>query len=331
MLNKILKLAMLAAGLALFIWLLADVDLTTVGQNVARIGLGGAVVIAIAFAIAFVADVASWMLMFRSITLSRVWAWRLFLVQMVGEALNVVVPVGSLGGEPFKAMLLKRHYDVSYREGTASLLLIQTVNSLAMAPFIIVGAVLMFGRGLLPSAVEKTVLGVALWITSFMVIVYVALHMRALAALQRRLGESRWADRLGRGLVLMQDIEERLFFFVRQTPGRFAWSLFLAFLNWLFGAIEMFLIFFFLGHPITFADAWMIEAAVVLVRSATFFIPGHLGVQDGAISLMGQALTGSPEIGIAVALLRRGRELAWTAVGLGIGAWFGLKKPVSAT
>jgi hypothetical protein len=67
------------------------------------------------------------------------------------------------------------------------------------------------------------------------------------------------------------------------------------------------------------------------VRSLTFFVPGHLGVQDGAITLIGQALTGSSEVGLAVALLRRGRELVWTAVGLAIGAWFGLKNPDADT
>lgn len=331
MVGKLLKLITLAGGLALFIWLLMDVDLATVGRNIVHIGLPGGLAIVLAFSVGFFADVGSWLLMFRSIAISRLWAWRLLLVQMVGEALNVITPFGSLGGEPFKALLLKRHYDVSYREGTASLLLIQTVNSLAMAPFIITGAVLMLGRGLLPPVAEKAVLIAALWITGFMIVVYAALHLRALVALHQRLGRSRWAESLGRGLQVMKDIEEHLFYFVRHTPVRFAVSYVLAFLNWLFGAVEIYLIFLFLGHPISFADAWTVEAAVVLVRAATFFVPGHLGVQDGAIALMGQALTGSPEIGLTVALLRRGRELVWTGVGLAIGGWFGLKDSPPAT
>ena len=68
----------------------------------------------------------------------------------------------------------------------------------------------------------------------------------------------------------------------------------------------------------------------MLARSLSFFVPAHLGVQDGAIALLGQALTGLPEIGVAVALARRVRELAWSGLGLGVGAWFGLRKPVAA-
>ncbi len=331
MLAKLFKLVTLGGGLALFVWLLADVDLEAVQENISVIGWFGAVAIVLAFSIGFFADVASWLLMFRSIVVNALWAWRLLLVQLVGEALNVVTPFGSLGGEPFKALLLKRHYDVSYREGTASLLLIQTVNSLAMAPFVLIGAVLISNRGVLSPVLEKALLISALVITAFMLMVFAALHMRALAILQQRLGQSRWADRLGRGLQAMRDVEEHLFTFVRHTPGRFATSFVFAFVNWFCGAVEMFLIFWFLGHPISMADAWMVEATIVLVRAATFFVPGHLGVQDGAITLIGQALTGSSEIGLTVALLRRGRELVWTAIGLAIGGWFGLKNPAPAT
>ncbi len=331
MAGKFLKLITLGGGLALFIWLLNEADLGNVGRNLAAVGWLGVSAIVVTFSVGFFSDVASWLLMFRTFRASPLWAWRLLLVQMVGEALNVVTPFGSLGGEPFKAMLLKRHYDVSLREATASLLLIQTVNSLAMVPFIITGALLIADRGILPPLMSKIVLFAALWIGTFMVLVYAALHMRALVLLQQRLGQSRFAARLGRGLSIMRDIEEHLFTFVRHTPGRFATSFLFAFFNWLFGAFEMFLIFHFLGHPISLSEAWMVEATVVLVRAATFFIPAHLGVQDGAIALMGQALAGSPEIGLSVALLRRGRELAWTAVGLAIGGWFSVKDTSAGT
>ncbi len=325
MLGKFFKILTLAGGLGLFVWLLADVDLEAVGHELAAVGALGLAAIMFTFAVGFAADIASWLLMFRTIAVTRLWAWRLALVHLVGEALNVVTPFGSLGGEPFKALLLKRHYDVSYREGTASLLLIQTVNSLAMVPFVLIGAIITVQRDLLAPAVETAVMGAALVIMAFMLAVYALLHMRALAAFQRWLEGSRWSAQFGRGLAAMRDIEEHLFHFVRATPGRSFASLVFAFVTWFAGAVEMYLIFLFLGHPISLTDAWMVEAAIVLVRAGTFFIPGHLGVQDGAIALLGQALGGSAELGLAVALLRRGRELVWTAAGLAVGAWYGLQ------
>ena len=317
-------------GLGLFIWLLAQSDLNAVVAILSHIGWTGAAAVLAVFASGFAADVGSWLLMFRTIPFAWRWASRLLAVQWVGEALNVVTPFGSFGGEPVKAMLLKRHYDISYTEGSASLLLIQTVNSLAQVPFMLVAVALLVLRHVVPSGVEHIIVGAAAYITVFMLFVLVALHGRFLANLHRWLGRSRWGGSLDRALLVLEDIEQRLFFFVRATPARFAGSYALAFANWMTGAVEMFLLFRFLGFPVSFADAWLVEGTVTLARALSFFVPAHLGVQDGAIALLGQALTGSPEIGVAVALARRVRELAWSGLGLGVGAWFGLRKPVAA-
>jgi hypothetical protein len=319
-----------AGGLGLFIWLLAQADLGAVAAILGRIGWTGAGTVIAVFAAGFGADVISWLLMFRSIPVDWRWGVRLLAVQMVGEALNVVTPFGSFGGEPVKALLLKRHYRVAYTEGSASLLLIQTVNSLAQVPFLLTAVALLVLRHMLAPAVEHIIVAGATVITLFMLFVLTALHARFLADLRRRLSAGRWGASLHRALTVLEEIEQRLFFFMRESPARFAGSYVMAFTNWLTGAVEMFLLFRFLGFPISFADAWLIEGTVSIARSMSFFVPAHLGVQDGTIALLGQALTGSPEIGIAVALARRVRELAWSGLGLCVGAWFGLRKPVAA-
>lgn len=323
------KLVAFAGGAALFAWILHDSDLGAVVAILARLGAVGVAAVLANFSIGFVSDVISWLLMFRSLPATGLWLWRIWLVQMVGEALNVLTPFGSFGGEPFKALLLKRHYGVPYTEGTASLLLIQTVNSLAQVPFLLVAVGLLIHRHLLPPTLERIILAASIVITGFMLLVLVALHSRLLAALHARLERSRWS-RFDRALRALEDVEGRLFFFMRESPRRFAASYVLAFVTWMFGAVEMFILFRFLGYPISFTDAWMIEGIVSIARSVSFFIPAHLGFQDGAIALLGGALTGAPEVGVAIALARRARELTWSAIGLAIGGWFSLKKPAEA-
>jgi uncharacterized protein (TIRG00374 family) len=327
--STIFKLLAAASGLALLAWIAGDTDLAAVGQAVLRIGWDGAVVIILLFAAGFTLDVGAWAFMFASLPVTWLWAKRLWLVQMVGEAANVLLPLGSLGGEPVKALLLKKHYDVSYREGTASLLLIQSINTLAEVPFVVVGLAAMLHRGILPSAVEWFMIGSVALLVNFTVWLFVAIHLRWLVTLQKRLARSRWGARLNQGLDAMGDIEQRLYTFIRHRPAKFTAALVCAFLNWTFGAIEMFFILKFLGAPVSFTDAWLLETCVVLVRNATFFIPGHLGSQDGIIALVAGALTGSPAIGLAVALIRRARELLWSGAGLGIGGWFGLKSALA--
>lgn len=322
---RLFKILTLIGGVAIFAWILTRADLDAVSDVMARLGTFGAVAVLATFGIAMASDVIAWALMFRSVALSTLWSIKLWLVLMVGEAFNMLTPLGAFGGEPFKALLLNRHYNISYEEGTASLVLIQTVNSLAQVPFVIVGTILMLQADILPAAIEQAILIATVVISIFMVLVYIALHGRLLAKLPARMENSESAAKLATAIAFITDLEERLFHFVRNTPGQSAAALLFAFLSWVLGAVEIYLVFEFLGAPITAAEAWIVETVIVLVRSVTFFVPGHIGVQDGALTAVGSSLTGSTDIGLAMALIRRGRELFWAGVGLLIYAGFNLQ------
>jgi hypothetical protein len=55
---------------------------------------------------------------------------------------------------------------------------------------------------------------------------------------------------------------------------------------------------YLLGHPITFTDAWIIEAMAQLVRAGTFFIPSSIGAQEATFTVVCSAITGTPSLGI---------------------------------
>jgi hypothetical protein len=62
-----------------------------------------------------------------------------------------------------------------------------------------------------------------------------------------------------------------------------------------------------------------IEAVMELVRACAFFIPAGIGAQEGALVLIIWPITGQPLLGLAVALVRRLREILWIAWGGAIG------------
>ena len=76
----------------------------------------------------------------------------------------------------------------------------------------------------------------------------------------------------------------------------------------------------------SFFDAMVIESFVILVRSTLFFVPADLGTQEGAQVLICGAITGSPALGLALAAIRRARDLLWIAWGLGIGSRYLLSR-----
>jgi uncharacterized protein (TIRG00374 family) len=242
---------------------------------------------------------------------------------MVGEALNLVIPAGSLGGEPVKAVLLKRGHGIGYREAAASLFIARTVNLLALIAFAAVGFALMLGVEALPRsfvlAAGLGLLALGLGVAGF----YAVQRWGAASFLVRRLTAWRKIERLARHLETFLEhihaVDDHFERFYRRQRLRFAAALALAFLNWLAGAAEIMVILWFLGAPVSLSEAWLIEAVAQLVRAGFFFVPASLGVTEAAMVLVTDALTGRPSLGFAVALIRRARELVWVVWGLWLG------------
>ena len=120
-------------------------------------------------------------------------------------------------------------------------------------------------------------------------------------------------------LQVVHEVEDRIIAFYTDTPGRLALAVGTSFLHWLVTIVGVYLGLRFLGQPMTLAEAWVLTAMVVLVRSALFVVPAGLGSQDGTFVLITGALTGSAAVGLALALLIRFREMVWILWGLAIG------------
>ncbi len=310
------RLGLLLAGLSLLGVIVYQTDLGEVGSRLREIGGWGMAVVLLVFFVAFLADTASWHLTLLSARLDLPWAYRLWKVMMVGEAFNRVT---SIGGEPIKAALLKRNYGISYREATTSLVLAQTIATIAMVLFLFAGFLLMFATASLPPAYQLSA-GSGLVVFSVCIVLFFLVQRhKVFSRLGRWLGRGRMGARALAILDLVHDLENRLIAFYTGHGWRFGLSVALAFINWALGAVEIYYVLAFLGHPIAFTDAWVIEAVVVLVRSALFFVPANIGTQEGALVLICGAMTGSPALGLAVDLVVRFREIVWVVWGLAVG------------
>jgi hypothetical protein len=101
--------------------------------------------------------------------------------------------------------------------------------------------------------------------------------------------------------------------------------LIVGFLNWPLGVLEIYVLMQFLQHPISFADAWLFDSVAQLVRAGTFFIPANIGTLEGSLVLLGASLTGSLELGLAISLIRRVKDILWIILGLLIWWLFSLR------
>jgi hypothetical protein len=68
--------------------------------------------------------------------------------------------------------------------------------------------------------------------------------------------------------------------------------------------------------PIGFAEAWLLEALIQVLRIVTFFIPSSIGAQEGGIVLIFQQFGFANPLSLTFAIIRRIREILWVGVGL---------------
>jgi putative membrane protein len=86
--------------------------------------------------------------------------------------------------------------------------------------------------------------------------------------------------------------------------------------SWILGVGEVWLALHYLGHPVGFERALLLESLGQAVRTAAFVVPGALGVQEGGYLVLGTVLGLTPETALALSLAKRVREVVLGVPGL---------------
>ena len=315
------KALFVVVGFGLLWAVFAGVEITEVWRNASAVGWGMIGVLGL-YLVTFAIDSVSWLLALVSAPTNLRWAWRAFAVRMVGETYNNIIPAASMGGEPIKAMLLKRHYAVRYRDSTASLILAKTINMVGLCLFLIIGFVLMIETDKLSSAYKHTA-GVGLAVMLISTVLFFSIQRLRIGSVAGGwLGRRTVSEQTSRIVNQIRHMDETLVRFYTVHRARLFGALALAFINWMLGIVEIYYVLWLLDAPISWSEAWIIEAVVQMVRSGTFFIPLSIGAQEGVFLIVAGVITGLPAVGLSVGLVRRFRELLWIAWGYLIGVWY---------
>lgn len=327
---RALKLAYALAGAALFAALLVAFDAKAALALVWQVGALGVLGLCAAYFLAFAADNALWLACLPEARPPARWFLRLTGIRLVGEAYNLVMPAGGFGGEPVKAVLLKNRHGVSYRASSASIVLVRLVNTVGQLAFVLVAFVLMAALAVLP-AWQQASAWAGFAVLAAMTAAFVLLPVLRLASrLARWLERKGWGRRMAKGLAEVEAVETLVGGFAGRDRRRYALATLIGIAHWTLGVGEMWLALHLLGHSVSFAEAMVLEAVLQLARTVSFFVPANLGTQDGAVAITVAAVTGSPAAGLGAALLRRVREVVYTAAGFALGAWYAARRARAA-
>lgn len=222
----------------------------------------------------------------------------------VRDSAGDVLPFSQFGGMVIGARAVTLR-GISSVAAFASTVVDITMEMIAQIAFILGGlAILMTqlpGMRSMP-LVKTTALGIAVAIV--LAIAFLVVQRRGFSALQRV------ARRLLPAAAAHAGELDRAVNAIHERPLRMVAGFALHLAGWLSAAFGTWLALALIGTRIDFIDAVAIESLLCAARSAAVFIPGAIGVQEAGYAVM-MPLFGIPsEIGIAVSLLKRGREIA---------------------
>jgi putative membrane protein len=284
-------------------------------------------VIFLPYAIASAFDAAGWRATFQHAPPGLA---RLYVVRLIGEAVNNVTPTAYLGGEPVKAYVLQR-FGVPLADGTTSVILAKTALTIAQIAFVILGVGLLFiHRGTtwttLPILVAMLASGAG--VTFLLVRWQRRGPLASVAGIVARIFPR---ARLTRSLQARAgEVDGKLLEFYEACRGAAVASVVWHLIGWIAGAAEVFAIMTLIGHPVSWMEAVIIEALAQPTRLLGLVVPGTLGVQEAGGMLIFGLLGLRPELGLALMLLKRVREIGFSALGLALLARVRLAEPLAA-
>jgi putative membrane protein len=307
-------------GVALLIGLVAFYGFASVFAAVASSQWGTALVIIARAAAVAAAGLGWWLLLTPLGRGSQVFAEphafigaHIFVgLRFVREAINSLFPFAVVGGDAIGARLLAQ-FGIATSLAVASVLIDIFVQVLCLLIFVLagIGIVLALAGSGPFSATTFVILVLAVpALAGF----FLALNFGAAEPVVRRLiafGEKhRWAV-----FSHVADLGDRLQQIWRNHRGLLA-SFVVHLAGVFLGASEVWIALYFMGHPVTPAEAIAIESLGQGSRAVAFILPAGLGVQDGAL-VAASAIFGVPaEVALAMALIKRVPDLVFGLPGL---------------
>lgn len=299
---------------ALFAWIIARTGPMLIWRQIVSLNWLILVVIS-AYLIIYFFDTMGWRMAFRKeVKLPNL--WRFFLARQAGEAINYTTPSAYIGGEPVKAIVLKERYGVDIVDGLSSVVIAKTTLFLSKVVFLLMGVVLALKFLRLESLVAAGILWTFIGVLGLFV-VFILLQRKGLFVLGLKIARKlKLSGMSGDRQAHLEEIDRAIGNFYLNDRLRLFGSFLFHLLGWIAGLVEVYIILYFMGVRVDWVRAFVIEVFMKTANSAFFFVPAAIGVQEGAGYAALAALGMGGEIGVALSVIKRIREIFWAGFGL---------------
>ncbi len=311
--GKWAKSLLVAVGVLLFFFLIWRIGVAEIWENISRFGAWFPVILAAGAGWLFV-QTCAWSIV-QNMFFQKVPLLALFRIKIIGDALNILIPSASIGGEAARAMLLRKA--VPLKQGIPSVLFDKTIEFVASTIFLAVGFLLGALCLKLPDGLFVPTL-VCLAATTAGVILLIYFSNRGFYGVL--LGLSSRHPKI-RGWITareghLRDLDANLRMLYTKGNWRIVAAGGLHFLGRILGVFELLIILKVLGVPAGIIQALFIYVIIVVVNTVFFILPGQWGITESAGMLILKGMGQTSAVGLSLGVIRRIRKLAFVALAI---------------
>ena len=313
---KLIGLFLTLGGIALFAYFIYVEGFHEIARDIRRLGWLGFVIILGFYFVRIV---------------SRAWAWKLSVFEpyhlslgdtvtavIIGEALSSLIPLGILVSGTAKAVAVRRQ--VPLVVGLSSVATENLFYSLITSLFLILGTVTFLRTFQLEQTWVVTLdVLIAIIVAVFLFIVVMVIRQWHFASATCDWLYDRGYGRrfLEHGRTHVRVFENMIYGFYRLYPGRFLPICGLEAVFHLLGVVEAYFILSYLSKfGATWMSSFLLESVSRLILIVFKLIPFLVGVDEAGARFVTEVLGIGAGVGITLAIIRKGRVLFWTCIGL---------------
>lgn len=305
-------------GLLLFAYFVRKAGISQIIVGIRRLGLGFLLILGIS-AIRQVVRSLAWMRCFESPYSLR---FRDALAaRVMGDALGNIVPLASVAvSEPSKAAFVTNR--VPLLASLSALALENIFYSLSVAIFIFSGTVALLLAFPLKPALRYASFG-TLAVTILIVPLGYLIIRRQWKFLSgpmsilhgRGLGRT-WVEKT---IPRARTLEDRIYGFYQRNRNRLVAIFLLEVCFHLAGIVEIYVTLHFISSvPPTLLTAFILESVNRVINVVFKFVPLRTGIDEAGTGMLSKVLGFTTAIGVTLAIVRKARDIFWTAIGVAL-------------
>jgi len=303
-------------GLLLFAYFVSRAGVGEIFSNIQRIGAGFVLILAIS-SVRYIVRALAWV---RCVEPPYGLPFRdAFAARLMGDALGNIIPfVSAAVSEPSKAVFVKDR--VPLLVGLSALAIENIFYALSVALFIFFGTATLLLTFHLPKGLRYASIGALITTLIIIPLIYLLIRWQArfLSGALRLLENRRVTSRLVEKLrPRAQSLEDRVYGFYATSQRSFLSIFLLDTCFHLAGVAEIYVTLLFIS-PVapTLVQAFILESVNRIINVAFKFIPLRAGVDEGGTGQVSKVLGFASGIGVTLAIVRKGRDIFWSAIGL---------------